>query len=47
MKEMEEDMDKETKRYEDLQDIIAERDTRLKIELEKIEGLKDHISTLK
>lgn len=47
MDETEEDMDKETKRYEDLQDQIAEKDKALKIEAEKIEGLKDHIGMLK
>lgn len=47
MDETEEDMDKETKRYEDMQDSIAEKDKVLKIETEKIEGLKDHISMLK
>lgn len=34
-------------RYEELQRTIAERDRKLGIEAEKIEGLKDHIGTLK
>lgn len=47
MEETEEDMDKETKRYEDMQDAIAEKDKQLKVEAEKLEGVKEHVEVLK